>query len=98
MTKKLTAKKAAKKKPVAKAKTAKPAKKAKPSTRKAVPAQDVADFICQPGGASMAELEAKFGIDAHPMRAKIHYVRHQLGYAVETKEGRYHGTAPKEAK
>lgn len=68
-----------------------------------VPALDVANFMARPvghkdaplGGASMAELVEKFGIEAHPMRAKIHYVRHKLGWTVETKEGRYFATAPK---
>lgn len=62
-----------------------------------VPALEVAAFICREGGASMPELVKEFGIEAHPMRAKIHYVRHKLGYGVETKDGRYHGAAPKEA-
>lgn len=45
----------------------------------------------------MAELVAEFGIEAHPMRAKIHYVRHKLGWNVEIKDGRYHATEPKAA-
>lgn len=79
----------------------KAAKKTAPKTSKpkaektTVPALEVAAFICREGGASMPELVEKFGIEAHPMRAKIHYVRHKLGYAVETKDGRYYATAPK---
>lgn len=63
--------------------------------RPAVPARDVAELICRPAGASMAELEKAFGIRAHPMRAKIHYARHNLGYRIEVLEGRYHGERPK---
>lgn len=74
------------------------AKAKKPTAAKTtIPALEVAAFVCRDGGASMAELEKEFGIDAHPMRAKIHYVRHKLGYGVETREGRYYGTAPKAA-
>jgi hypothetical protein len=62
--------------------------------RQTVSAQAVADFVSRPGGASMEELTKKFGIEAHPMRAKIYNVRHALGYAVEVREGRYHGTPP----
>ena len=86
-TKKAAAKGKPKAKKVAKAKTG--------AKKKGVPAIDVANFICRDGGASMEELVKEFGIDAHPMRAKIFYVRHTLGYAVEIKEGRYIGTAPK---
>jgi hypothetical protein len=57
-------------------------------------AGDVAEFVSRPGGASMEELTKKFGIEAHPMRAKIYNVRHTLGYAVEVREGRYYGTPP----
>lgn len=74
------------------------AKAKKPTAAKTtVPALEVAAFLCREGGASMAELEKEFGIDAHPMRAKIHYVRHKLNYGVETRDGRYYGTAPKAA-
>jgi hypothetical protein len=62
-----------------------------------VPALDVADFMARDGGASMDELVKQFGIEAHPMRAKIHYVRHKLGWNVETIDGRYYATAPKAA-
>lgn len=71
---------------------------AAPKDRKPVPAQAIADFICRTEGASMAELVKKFKIEPHPMRAKIHYVRHQMGYAVEMKDGRYVGKAPKKGK
>lgn len=79
-------------------------KKSKPTAAKTtVPAIEIAAFMARPvgatpgspGGASMADLVAEFGIEAHPMRAKIHYVRHKLGWAVEIKDGRYHATAPK---
>jgi hypothetical protein len=53
-----------------------------------------------PEGASMAELVEKFGIEAHPMRAKVHYVRHSMpGWSVETRDGRYYSrfVAPQEA-
>ena len=99
-TKKIV-KKTSKKKPVSKPKAAAKkkappaAKKPKASGKKGVSAQDVADFICQPGGASMAELEAKFGIDAHPMRAKIYYIRNTLEIAIESKDGRYFGPPAK---
>jgi len=83
--------KAAKQKPTPKAKI-----KAKGRGKRAgVPALDVAAFVCRKEGASMAEMEKKFGIDAHPMRAKIFYIRHELGYKVETKDGRYFGTEPR---
>lgn len=81
-------------------------KKGKPTAAKTtVPAIEIATFMARPvgatpgtpGGASMAELVAEFGIEAHPMRAKIHYVRHKLGWTVEIKDGRYHATEPKAA-
>jgi hypothetical protein len=54
--------------------------------------------MAREGGASMAELVEKFGIDAHPMRAKVHYIRNQIdGWSVETKDGRYYATGPKAA-
>lgn len=78
------------------------ARKAK-AEKTTVPALEVAAFMARPvgatpgapGGASMAELVAEFGIEAHPMRAKIHYVRHKLGWNVEIKDGRYYATEPK---
>lgn len=98
--KKPKTKTAEKRKPTAKEKKTKApkieaAKKAK-APKKGVPATEVADFICRAGGASMAELEKKFGIEAHPMRAKIFYAKHELGYAIENADGRYTGTAPKQ--
>lgn len=63
--------------------------------------QKIADFMARPQGASMAELEKEFGIDAHPMRSKIFAARHDLGYTVahEKREGdtekRYYATPPK---
>lgn len=99
--KKPKTKTAEKRKPTAKEKKTKApkieaAKKAK-APKKGVPATEVADFICRAGGASMAELEKKFGIEAHPMRAKIFYAKHELGYAIENADGRYTGTPPKAA-
>jgi len=87
---------AVKRKPAAKkAKTSKKTSAPKTaSNKKGVPAVDVGAMICREGGASMAELEAKFGIDSHPMRAKIHYLKHKLGYKIEAKDGRYTGSAP----
>lgn len=70
-------------------KAAKKATNARQQVRATVAVQDVADFIARPGGASMAELVEKFGMDAHPMRTKIFNVRHTLGYTVEIKDGRY---------
>jgi hypothetical protein len=63
--------------------------------RAGVPALEVAAFLCRDGGASMAELVERFGIEAHPMRAKVFVVRHTLGYDVAVKDGRYFGTAPR---
>lgn len=67
-----------------------------------VPAKSVAEFICRPkskdnpkGGASMKELETAFKIEAHPMRAKIYFAKHTLGYAIEHDGERYQGTRPK---
>lgn len=71
--------------------------------KKPVPAIDVANFMAREvghkdaplGGASMAELVATFGIEAHPMRAKIHYVRRNMpGWSVADlgDDGRYHAT------
>lgn len=77
-------------------KPVKPKAEAKPRDGR-VSGQQVADFVSRAGGASMAELVAEFGIEAHPMRAKIHYARHTLGYAIEVVDGRYVGTAPKKA-
>lgn len=105
--KKTTKKTAAKRKPTAKKATSAKAPKAAASKarkgKKPVPAIDVANYICRPkskdnplGGASMAELEKRFGIEAHPMRAKIYYVKHELGFDVVSKEGRYYGAAPKD--
>lgn len=101
MKKPKTKKTAPKRKIAAKVKTAKApkieaAKKAK-APKKGIPATEVADFICRAPGASMAELEKKFGIEAHPMRAKIFYAKHKLGYVIENKDGRYSGTPPKAA-
>lgn len=67
------------------------------AARTTVPALEVASFMARDGGASMEDLVKEFGIEAHPMRAKIHYVRHKLGWTVETKDGRYFATAPKAA-
>lgn len=78
----------------------KPAEKA--AKKAPVPAVAVGAMICRPvgdaaaplGGASMDELVKKFKIAAHPMRAKIHYLRHELGYEIEIEDGRYRGKPP----
>lgn len=88
------------KKQLAAAKKARKAKAKYPHIEKnpvPVPALAVAKFMARPNGASMDELVAEFGIEAHPMRAKIHYIRHKLGWTVEIKDGRYHATEPKAA-
>jgi len=75
-------------------KTPKPiSRPANPQTR--VSGQDIGNATCVAGGVSMADLVKTFGIEAHPMRAKIHYAKHKLGYAIENRDGRYYGTAPK---
>jgi hypothetical protein len=79
---------------------------AKKQTAKAVPKVDavqmIADMMARPAGASMDEMVAATGIDAHPMRAKIKLVRDRLGYTTDApcKENgyRYHATAPKPKK
>lgn len=102
-------KKAAKKTPPKAARKAagKPAPKKAPKARaaaKAAPAapdgrpvnavvQRIAAMMSRPEGASMAEMVAATGVEAHPMRAKIKQVRDKLGLATEapSKEngGRY---------
>lgn len=89
------------------AKAAKPldgaVKRAAPKAKRTkVPGVDrspltVGTFIARAGGASMAEMEAQFKMDAHPLRAKIHAARHQLGFAIEydAEKGRYFGKEPK---
>jgi len=57
--------------------------------------KDIGDATCVAGGITMADLVKRFGIEAHPMRAKIHYAKHKLGYVIEHRDGAYHGTAPK---
>jgi hypothetical protein len=69
----------------------------KPTTERSknrVPGVDVAEFTCVAAGVTMEMLVKKFGIEAHPMRAKIHYAKHQLGYTIENRDGRYFGTRP----
>lgn len=60
----------------------------------------VGDFIVAGGkdGVAMADLEKKFGIDAHPMRSKIHAARHELKFRIEydSKTSRYVGSAPRQ--
>lgn len=68
------------------------------SQRSGVSGQAVADFMARKNGASMEELVKQFKIDAHPMRAKVFFVRHTLGYSVEHKDGRYFAVPPKAAK
>ena len=88
--------------PRAKAKAKPPkAKAAAPKKTAAKPGVDrspltVGTFITRPGGCTMAELEKKFRMDAHPLRSKIHAAKHKLGFAIEydAKEKRYTGQAP----
>lgn len=73
-------------------------KKAAPKADKPVPALDVAKFMARDGGASMEELVKEFGIQPHPMRAKVHYIRNNIpGWDVENRDGRYYATGPKAA-
>jgi len=60
-----------------------------------VSGQAIGEATCRKGGITMAELVAEFGIEAHPMRAKIHYAKHKLGFTIVSEGGRYVGTAPK---
>lgn len=61
----------------------------------------IAAMMKRPGGASMEEMVAATGIEAHPMRAKIKLVRDRLGLATEapSKENgrRYYIRAAKKA-
>lgn len=66
----------------------------------------IADMMRRKGGASMAEMVAATGIEAHPMRAKIKQVRDRLGLRTEapSKENGFRyfvrdggGSAPAEA-
>lgn len=66
---------------------------ANPQTR--ISGQAIGEATCVAAGVTMADLVKKFGIEAHPMRAKIHYAKHQLGYTIENRDGRYFGTRPK---
>jgi hypothetical protein len=79
-------------------------KPAKPAAAKRVrvPGVDrsplaVGTFIARKGGASMAEIEAQFKMDAHPLRAKIHAARHNLGFKIDydAEKNRYFGAEPK---
>jgi hypothetical protein len=56
----------------------------------------IAEFIVASGGATMAQLEEKFGIKAHPMRSKLFSARHDFGYAIDydAKAKRYSASAP----
>lgn len=60
--------------------------------------KQIADMTCRKRGASMAELTAAAGIDAHQMRAKVHNAKKNLKYKIKRKGGRYYGTAPKARK
>jgi hypothetical protein len=48
-------------------------------------------------GAPMADIEKQFGMDAHPLRAKIHAARHKLGFDIEfdREKGTYVGKPPR---
>lgn len=78
------------------------ADKANAGKRTRVPGVDrsplaVGTFIARKGGASMAELEKAFKMDAHPLRAKIHDARHKLGFKIDydAEKNRYFGAEPK---
>ena len=49
------------------------------------------------GGRSMADLEKRFSMDAHPLRSKIHDAKHKLGYKIEYdhEAKRYTARAPR---
>lgn len=74
---------------------AKPAKSEKKVDRSPLA---VGTFIAAGGtdGVTMAAIEKRFKMDAHPLRAKIFAARHKLGFAIEhdPKRGVYVGTAP----
>ena len=96
VSKKKPAKKAA---PKAKAKPPKIAKSAKKITSaKGVDRRPltVGTFITRPGGCTMAELEKKFRMDAHPLRSKIHAAKHKLGFSIiyDNEKKIYTGTSP----
>ena len=69
---------------------------AKKSAKSERSPQAVGEFVCRAGGCTMDELVKKFGVEAHPMRAKIHAAKHQLGFKIEYdhEAKRYAGTAP----
>lgn len=48
-------------------------------------------------GIAMLDLVKRFGVEAHPMRSKIHDAKHKLGFTIEydAVEKRYVGSAPK---
>lgn len=84
------------------AKDLKTAKKVtrKPSTTKTVVDRSplaVGEFISRPGGASMAEIEQRFQMAAHPLRTKIFTARHQLKFAItyDPVKKRYFGKSPR---
>lgn len=61
----------------------------------------VGTYIAEAGavGRAMADVEKKFDMDAHPLRAKIFAARHELGFKIDydAKTKRYVGTPPKSA-
>lgn len=94
--------KKAKKKPAPKAKAKVPPKKVR-AAKKIASAKGVdrspltvGTFITRDGGCSMAELEKKFRMDAHPLRSKIHAAKHKLGFTIgyDAKTKLYSGHAP----
>jgi hypothetical protein len=62
----------------------------------------VGTFIAAAGaeGVAMSDIEKKFVMDAHPLRAKIYDARHKLGFDIkhDAKAKRYLGNAPKATK
>jgi hypothetical protein len=74
---------------------------AKRSTARSAPKRSgvtnamVGDFTCTKTGVTMDQMVSKFGITAHALGNKIFYARHNEGYKIELKDGRYFGIAPK---
>lgn len=78
----------------------KPAGVKKPKTERKVDRRPltIGTFISAAGdkGVTMAQIEKKFDMDAHPLRAKIFTAKHTLGFTItyDHKGKRYTGAAP----
>lgn len=83
---KKAASKAAKK--AARPKKAKAAGKAE-GPRPGSKLEKILNLVSRKQGATMKELEKATGIDAHPMRARIYHLRHELGVKIEHDGERY---------